>query len=161
MEQVRSAETGPYGEGAAQPSDEALEYETFLSLIEAAHLLTRGFADVLRPAGLTPTQFNVLRVLRCAGKPLHCGEMGGRLSARDPDVTRLLDRLESRGLIARTRDVTDRRVVMTSLTEEGRALLASLEAPVGRIHRDQLAHLGSEKLEALSRLLTEATAAVR
>lgn len=161
MAQTRSAEGIPEKAEVVPRPDETLEYETFLSLVEAAHLLSRGFAEALRPAGLTPTQFNVLRVLRCAGKPLHCGEMGGRLSSRDPDVTRLLDRLESRGLITRSRDAADRRVVMTSLTDEGRALLSELEYPVGRIHREQFAHLGSEKLELLSRLLTEATTAVR
>jgi DNA-binding MarR family transcriptional regulator len=158
MDQVRS-ELISTDVGAGIPVSD--EYETFLSLIAAANLLTRGFAEALRPSGLTPTQFNVLRVLRCAGRPLHCGEMGGRLSSPDPDVTRLLDRLEKRGLIERRRDETDRRVVMTSLTAEGRTLLAELEGPVGRIHREQLSHLGSEKLATLSRLLEEATASVR
>jgi DNA-binding MarR family transcriptional regulator len=140
----------------------SLEHATFLNLLQAANELTQGVAELLKPAGLTPTQYNVLRVLRGAGEePLTCGEMGERLIARDPDVTRLLDRLERNGLISRERSEEDRRVVVTRITEKGRRLVDRLDEPVSQLHRDQLGHLGKEKLAALAELLEEAREGVR
>ena len=140
----------------------SLEHATFLNLLQAANELTQGVAELLKPAGLTPTQYNVLRVLRGAGEePLTCGEMGDRLIARDPDVTRLLDRLERNGLISRERSEEDRRVVVTRITEKGRRLVDRLDEPVSQLHRDQLGHLGKEKLAALAELLQEARDGVR
>jgi DNA-binding MarR family transcriptional regulator len=140
----------------------SLEHATFLNLLQAANELTQGVAELLKPAGLTPTQYNVLRVLRGAGEePLTCGEMGDRLIARDPDVTRLLDRLERNGLISRERSEEDRRVVVTRITEKGRRLVDRLDEPVSQLHRVQLGHLGKEKLAALAELLEEAREGVR
>lgn len=138
-----------------------LEQATFLNLLQAANELTQGVAELLKPAGLTPTQYNVLRVLRGAGEPLTCGEMGDKLIARDPDVTRLADRLERSGLISRTRSDEDRRVVVTRITDKGKRLVDKLDEPVAQLHRDQLAHLGREKLSALAELLEEAREGVR
>jgi DNA-binding MarR family transcriptional regulator len=91
--------------------------------------------------------------LRGAGEPgLACREVGGRLISRDPDITRLLDRLEARGLIARTREAQDRRVVKTRITEEGLRLLAELDQPVSDLHRRQLSHLREKQLRQLSTL---------
>jgi DNA-binding MarR family transcriptional regulator len=140
----------------------SLEHATFLNLLQAANELTQGVAELLKPAGLTPTQYNVLRVLRGAGEePLTCGEMGERLIARDPDVTRLLDRLERAGLIARERSEEDRRVVVTRITEKGKRLVDRLDEPVSQLHREQLGHLGKEKLTALAELLEQAREGVR
>ena len=75
---------------------------------------------------------------------------------RDPDVTRLLDRLEKRGLISRCRETEDRRTVMTRITADGLKLLARLDEPVQTAHRKQLGHLGRERLRALAELLSAA-----
>ena len=80
----------------------SLERATFVSLLQTANALSQGVAELLRPSGLTPTQYHVLCVLNRTEEPLTCGEMGERLITRDPDVTRLLDRLEREGLISRS-----------------------------------------------------------
>jgi DNA-binding MarR family transcriptional regulator len=142
--------------GGATPL--GLEQATFLDLLRAANRLNQGVVEVLKPAGLTSTQYNVLRILKGSGGPLACGEMGERMVSRDPDVTRLLDRLEREGLIRRSRSPEDRRVVVTEITAEGLRVVEELEEPVARVHREQLGHLGEEKLRQLGRLLEEAMA---
>jgi DNA-binding MarR family transcriptional regulator len=138
-----------------------LEQATFLNLLHAASELTQGVAELLKPWGLTVTQYNVLRVLRGSSEGLACGEMSERLINKDPDVTRLLDRLERTGLIIRSRSEEDRRVVVTEITEKGKKLVDKLDEPVAQLHRDQLSHLGKEKLAALAELLDEARAGAR
>jgi DNA-binding MarR family transcriptional regulator len=136
-----------------------LEAEVFVSLFRTADALARGAEAVLKPSGLSPTQYNVLRILRGAGtEGLACNEVGCRMISRDPDITRLLDRLESRGLILRARGEKDRRVVKTRITAEGLRLLSELDAPVQELHRRQLHHLPAKELRQLSRLLERARA---
>ena len=90
-------------------------------------------AAVLREVNLSFSQYNVLRVLRGAGDTgLPCGEISERMVRRDPDLTRLLDRLEARRLISRARGTADRRVVLASITDEGRQLLAELADSIRR-----------------------------
>ena len=79
---------------------------------------------------------------------------------RDPDVTRLLDRLEHRGLILRSRETKDRRVVMARITPRGLKRLARLDGPVEEVHRGQLGHLGKDRLRVLAELLAAARAKV-
>src|SRR5690606_26447829 len=94
---------------------------------------------VLRPAGITPAQYHVLRVLHSAGPGgLACSAVAERSVSGDPDVTRLLDRLEKQGWVSRAREATDRRVVMTRITNEGLRLLGKLEHPVAALHARQL-----------------------
>ena len=134
-----------------------LEAEVFVSLLRTADALARGAEALLKPHGLSGTQYNVLRILRGAGeKGLACREVGGRLISRDPDITRLLDRMESRGLIARAREAGDRRVVRTRISPEGLRLLAELDEPVRQLHRRQLRHLPEKQLRQLSALLDRA-----
>jgi DNA-binding MarR family transcriptional regulator len=134
-----------------------LEAQVFLSLIKTADALARGAEDVLKPAGLSGTQYNVLRILRGAGEHgLACSEVGERLISRDPDMTRLLDRMQSRGLIARSREDEDRRVVKTRITPEGLRVLAGLDEPVRELHRRQLRHLPARQLKQLFQLLERA-----
>src|SRR3712207_9084149 len=91
------------------------EQEAFLNLQRTADVLMARMAEVLKTQGVSPTQYNVLRILRGAGdEGLPCGAVAERMITRDPDITRLLDRLEKQGLIARARDTRDRRVVMAS-----------------------------------------------
>jgi len=134
-----------------------LEARVFVSLMRAADALARGAEDLLKPHGLSGTQYNILRILRGAGeKGLACREVGGKLISRDPDITRLLDRLESRGLIVRAREATDRRVVKTRITAEGLRLLDELDKPVEELHRRQLRHLPAKELRQLWILLESA-----
>ena len=133
-----------------------LEEQVYVNLMLTADHLSRRLEPVLRAADISPTQYNVLRILRGAAEGLTCGELGGRMISRDPDITRLLVRLEKRGLLSRGRDSKDRRVVLTRITAAGLRLLAQLDSPVLEAHRLLLGHLGSEKLRNLLRLLEEA-----
>jgi DNA-binding MarR family transcriptional regulator len=136
------------------------EEAAFLDLLRTADMLTRGADWVLKVEDLSPTQYNVLRILRGASQGLPCGEIASRMITRDPDVTRLLDRMEKRGLISRSRESRDRRLVLTRITPEGLKLVNRLDEPVQKIHRKQLGHLGKERLRALAALLAAARARV-
>jgi DNA-binding MarR family transcriptional regulator len=129
------------------------EEAAFLELLRTTDMLSRGLAGVLKSEDLSATQYNVLRILRGAKAGLPCGEIANRMITRDPDITRLLDRLEKRGLIARSREAKDRRTVTTRITPAGLKLLARLDEPVYAAHRKQLGHLGRERLRALTELL--------
>ncbi len=136
---------------------ESPEAEVFLNLLRTAAVLTHGLTDVLRPHDLSQAQYNILRILRGAEPDgLPCREIGERLVSHDPDVTRLLDRLEARGFVARARDTADRRVVTARLTAEGRRVVDALDAPVAALHRRQLGHVPADDLRALSGLLEAA-----
>lgn len=132
------------------------EEAAFLDLLRTTDMLSRGLIHVLKAEELSPTQYNVLRILRGAPEGLPCGEIANRMITRDPDVTRLLDRLEKRKLIARCRETEDRRTVMTRITPEGLRLLGRLDEPVQAAHRKLLGHLGPKRLEELTRLLQAA-----
>jgi len=136
------------------------EEAAYLDLLRTCDLLSRGAAQVLKAADLSSTQYNVLRILRGAPEGLPCGEIADRMITRDPDITRLLDRLEKRGLISRYRDTKDRRVVMAKITPEGLKLLSQLDEPVQQAHRKQLGHLGPKRLRELAELLGAARAKV-
>lgn len=136
---------------------ESLEQEAQLSIQRTAAVLDHAFADALKPHGITPTQYNVLRILRGAGAAGLCrNEVRDRLVAQVPDVTRLLDRMEEGGLVERERDTGDRRLVNTRITRAGLALLERLEDPIAAVHRRQLGHLGARRLRELIDLLAEA-----
>jgi DNA-binding MarR family transcriptional regulator len=133
-----------------------LEEQVFVNLMLTSDLLARRLEPVLKAADISPTQYNVLRILRGAPAGLVCSEIGGRMISRDPDITRLLDRLEKRGLVSRCRETKDRRMVLTRITEAGQKLLAQLDIPVLDAHHLQLGHLGPGKLRNLMNLLEEA-----
>jgi DNA-binding MarR family transcriptional regulator len=129
------------------------QVQTLLALVEVANRLERDVVELLKGEDLTLTQFNVLRILRGAGPDgATCGQVGERMIRHDPDVTRLLDRLDRRGLIARGRDAFDRRIVRTRVTRKGLELLARLDAPVDDLHERQFGHLSEADLVALRRL---------
>lgn len=143
--------------------DELRQRKPFASLAQEAHLnlgrtyalLEEGLERVLKPYGITGTQYNVLRILRGAESGGLCrNEIRDRLITRMPDVTRLLDRMEDAGLVTRERDTTDRRLVTTRLTARGRKLVDSLDAPIAAEHERSLGHLGEAQLRTLVRLLT-------
>ena len=131
-----------------------------MDLLRTTDMLSRGLVKVLKTEDLSSTQYNVLRILRGAPEGLPCGEIASRMITRDPDVTRLLDRLEKRKLISRGREGKDRRTVMSRITPEGLRLLGWLDEPVRTAHRKQLGHLGRERLQALTELLQAARAKV-
>jgi len=132
------------------------EEAAFLDLLRTTDLLSRKLVTILKPEDLSSTQYNVLRILRGAREGLPCGEIAKRMITRDPDITRLLDRLEKRGLISRSREARDRRTVMARITGAGLRLLARLDEPVQAAHRKQLGHLGRQRLCLLTDLLREA-----
>jgi DNA-binding MarR family transcriptional regulator len=132
----------------------------FLELLRTTDLLTRRLVTLLKPEELSANQYNVLRILRGSPDGLACGEIASRMITRDPDITRLLDRLEKRKLISRCRETKDRRMVMARITPAGLGLLARLDEPIAEAHRRQLGHLGRERLRALTELLHAARSAV-
>lgn len=136
------------------------EEVAYLDLVRTCDLLSRRPALLLKEEDLSATQYNVLRILRGSRDGLPCGEIANRMITRDPDVTRLLDRLEKRGLISRWRETKDRRVVMTKITADGLNLLIRMDQPVQELHRRQLGHMGPNQLRALSHLLEAARAKV-
>jgi DNA-binding MarR family transcriptional regulator len=135
----------------------SLEEEAYLNVLRTSNALGQGVADLLRSHDLTSAQYNVLRILRGAGEDgLTASDIAGRMISRDPDVTRLVDRLEKRGLVDRWRCSHDRRVVWTRLSQAGRELIDPLDEPLDALHRRLLSHMPPEKLQTLISLLEEA-----
>jgi DNA-binding MarR family transcriptional regulator len=141
---------------------ESLEVEAFLNIVRTADAFERTNAEALKPYDLTPTQFNVLRILRGASQEgLNCREISQRMLTFDPDVTRLLDRLESRGLLGRSREAKDRRVITVRISQSGLQLIGELDQKVLDLHKQQLGHLGERKLQTLINLLEQARQALK
>lgn len=141
------------------------EEAAYLELLRTTDMLSRALTQILKADDLSSNQYNVLRILRGAAQSpessgLPCGEIGNRMITRDPDITRLLDRLEKRSFITRWRESKDRRVVLARITPQGLALLSRLDAPIQEAHRRQLGHLGATRLKALTELLEESRARV-
>jgi DNA-binding MarR family transcriptional regulator len=143
---------GSNSEAKARPPSSP-EEAVFLELSRTADQLSRSAAALLKTEDLSATQYNVLRILRGAPEGLACGEIANRMITRDPDITRLLDRLEKRTLISRCRETKDRRMVMARITPGGLKLLARMDEPVQEVHRSQLGHLGKKQMRALTELL--------
>lgn len=140
----------------------SLEEEAFLNLQRTANTLLQNITRSLKDYDLTPTQYNVLRILRGSHpETLTCGDIGDRMVTPDPDVTRLLDRLEKRELVRRARDTVDRRVVRAGITELGLAILEQLDSPVPEWLRKMLGHLTEDELGTMIRLLEKVRGKVR
>ena len=137
------------------PFDSA-EQEAALNLARTNDRLQSSFAQFFRQHGITGAQCNVLRILRGAREPLPCQEIAGRMITQLPDITRLVDRLLEAGLVERSRTPEDRRLVLTSITAAGLRLLATIDDPLLRLHREQLGHLTRSELAELNRLLVKA-----
>jgi DNA-binding MarR family transcriptional regulator len=149
--------------------EELQQNKPFASLEEAAYLAVLVTAErfktrasaIFRQKGLTSAQYNVLRILRGAGDAgISCTEISGRMITRDSDITRMLDRLESRGLISRRRQADDRRVVKAFITEAGLRVLNDLDGPVGTFNQDQMADLSEKELRTLIKLLEKARGSI-
>ncbi|HVS33049.1 MAG TPA: MarR family transcriptional regulator [Thermoanaerobaculia bacterium] len=135
----------------------SLQEEVVLAMLRTADQLAVPMNEVLREANLSLSQYNVLRILRGAGhEGLPCGEISERMVRRDPDLTRLLDRLEARGLVTRSRDTGDRRVVRSIIARDGLRVLESLDDTIDKTVRKTLAHMPARRLDALCELLEEA-----
>jgi DNA-binding MarR family transcriptional regulator len=139
---------------------ESGEQEVLLGLLIAAERIVEPWEKFLKAtAGLTNNQYNVLRILRGSHPSrLACSEIAERMIARDPDITRLVDRLGRHGLVARVRGRGDRRVVEVAITDKGREVLRNLDAHVNRMPRAVLGHLGAGKLKQLKQLLEQVIA---
>ncbi len=135
-------------------SEEAL----YLDLLRTVERLGRPVTGLLKAEDLSPNQYNVLRILRGAEDGLTCGEIGERMITRDPDITRLVDRLQKRKLVGRKRDTKDRRVVLTRILPAGLELLARLDGPVLDGHWRLLGHLSADRQRLLRQLLEECRA---
>ncbi len=135
---------------------EELTQEVYLSLFRTHQALLSEFKLLLKEQGLSDPQYNVLRILRGNAKPLQVYRVAERMLTREPDITRLFDRLVRAELVERTRCEADRRVVWVSLTTRGKELVDKLDRPVMTLHRKQLGRLGVRKLRLLSELLEEA-----
>ncbi len=132
----------------------SLEQEAYLSLGRTWAVLEHAVSETLKPHGITPTQYNVLRILRGAGpKGLCRSEVMDRMISRVPDATRLLDRMEAAGLITRERSSEDRRFVTTRVSEEGLRLLAELDQVIEDLHQRQFTTLDEQGLRGLIELL--------
>jgi len=137
----------------------SIEQEVYLNLLRTGDVLSKNVEDLLRASGLSGTQYNVLRILRGAGREgLTCGETGERMVTHDPDITRLLDRLEKRKFITRARDARDRRVVKTRITPQGLRLLDKLDKPLAELQQGLFAHMTGRDLKKLSSLLEKVRA---
>lgn len=138
------------------PFDSA-EQEAFLNIRRSAAALGVPFDRLFKTHGLTAASYNVLRILRGAGKSgRECHEVGEHMVAHVPDVTRLVDRLERSGFVTRARCDKDRRVIHVTITDRGLGVLSELDRPLLAMHRQQLGHLTRGELTELNRILVKA-----
>jgi DNA-binding MarR family transcriptional regulator len=139
---------------------ESPEQEAALSIARTADRFGICFARLFREFGLTPSQYNVLRILRGEGGPLPILEVADRMLAAVPGITGLIDRLEGMGLVVRERSTEDRRVVFVAITANGLDLLARLDGPEAALHKKLMGHLTRAELKELIRLLEKARGAL-
>ncbi len=132
------------------------EQEALLNLLRTADQLQIRFTRLFRRFGLTPQQYNILRILRGEAAPLPILEIAARMITVVPGITGLIDRLEAAGLVCRKRCENDRRVVYVCISEKATALLGEIDEPLLEMHMKLLGHLDRSELEALSRLLEKA-----
>ena len=132
------------------------EDRAFIALQKAADKLAVQAEQLLKSNGLTGAQYNVLRILRGAQpQGLACSSIAERMISHDPDMTRLLDRMEKHNLITRQRQSDDRRVVKTRITSRGLEILKGLEQPIRELHKRQFHHMPRMRVKTLAELLGE------
>ena len=138
------------------PGATGLEAQVFVAVLKAADGLSGQAEQLMKANGLTGAQYNVLRILRGAGpEGLPCNGISERMISRDPDMTRMLDRMEARALISRERQKEDRRVVKAFISDEGLKLLKKLDVPVRDLHKQQFGHMSATRQKTLLELITE------
>jgi DNA-binding MarR family transcriptional regulator len=132
------------------------EQEAMLNLLRTADQLQIRFARLFRKFGLTPQQYNVLRILRGEGRPLPILDIASRMITVVPGITGLIDRLEAANLVERKRCEEDRRVIYVAIAPRAVELLGQIDRPLMEMHQTVLGHLTREELDALSALLEKA-----
>jgi len=141
---------------------ESLQEELLLNLSRTAAVVGHVIEQMLRPHGLSPTQYNVLRILRGSGPMGLCqSEIAERLVAQVPDVPRIVDRMAKAGWVERVRGLADRRLVMATLTLAGVKLVGGLDAAMSELHSVLFKDLTQEEMERLNELLVAARQAAR
>jgi DNA-binding MarR family transcriptional regulator len=140
----------------AAPAPIPLEGRIYVALLQTADAVGQQAEQLLKSQGLTGAQYNVLRILRGAEpEGLPCRGIGDRMISHDPDMTRLLDRMEKHRLITRMRQTDDRRVIKTRITHQGLHILKALDQPVRELHKRQFRHMTAARLRALAGILEE------
>ncbi|MCA9099645.1 MAG: MarR family transcriptional regulator [Planctomycetales bacterium] len=133
------------------------EEEVYLNVQRTHGVLAGPLAQLFKRHDLSAPLYNILRILRGVGaQGLPCSQIGQRMVTREPDVTRLIDRLERAGWVARRRSDADRRVVNVVISRSGLKLVDRLDKPVAELHREELGHLTREEMRELNRLLVKA-----
>lgn len=143
-----------------QPFD-SLEQAAILNILRTSDVFHNQFGRLFREYGLTPSQYNVLRILRGEGKPMPSLEIANRMIQVVPAITGLLDRLQAQELIKRNRCTEDRRVVYIEITAKALKLLKEIDKPDLDLHHKLIGHLSSSELAELSRLLEKARTSLR
>lgn len=132
------------------------QQEALLNIVRTADQLQIRFARLFRKFGLTPQQYNILRILRGEGRPLPILEIASRMITVVPGITGLIDRLEAASLVERKRCDQDRRVIYVAIAKEAADLLAKIDAPLIAMHKELLGHLTDSELTTLINLLEKA-----
>jgi len=135
---------------------DSLDQEAALSILRTSDQLSIRFARLFREHNLTPSQYNILRILRGEGAPLPILEIAQRTITVVPGITGLIDRLEQAGLVVRERCDKDRRVIYVSLTRPGKQAVDQLDQPLAELHHTLMGHLAKSELKELIRLLEQA-----
>ncbi len=134
----------------------SLREEALLNLWRTSDQLNHVLQQLLKSHGISHTQYNVLRILRGAGpEGLATGEIAARMITRDPDITRLIDRLERAGLARRAGQKGDRRVILARITPKGLKLLGELDHPLMQLIEEKLGHMTDSRLRTLVGLLEQ------
>lgn len=134
---------------------ESLEQEAALSILRTSELLYNRIARFLRQHDLTPSQYNVLRILRREGRPMPCLDVAERMVQVAAPITRVVDQLLAQDLISKTQSNEDRRVFLIELTTRARALLRKLDQPMLQLHASLLGKVDQTELQELVRILQE------
>lgn len=132
------------------------EQEAMLNILRTADRLQIRFVRLFRKFGLTPQQYNILRILRGEGRPLPILDIASRMITVVPGITGLIDRLETASLVERKRCENDRRVTYVALGPRATQILSEIDGPIQQLHRETLGHMSSEELQSLCRLLEKA-----
>jgi DNA-binding MarR family transcriptional regulator len=135
---------------------ESVEQEAILSVLRTNDQYQIRFSRLFRLYGLTPSQYNILRILRGEDAPLPILEIASRTITVVPGITGLIDRLEKEGFVTRERCAKDRRVFYVALTNKGHSTLSALDEPLGGLHENLIGHLTKAELKELIRLLDKA-----
>lgn len=138
--------------GKKKPFD-SVEQETLLNLARTFSILSGQFTKLLKQFEITPSQYNVLRILRGHGEPVSVYQIADEMISSLPDMPRLIDRMQATGLVDKQRCESDRRVVWVALTTKSKKLLTKIDQPLIELHQKQFEHMSESQLRKLNELL--------